>query len=819
MSQAHLKFTRRSFLQASSLTAIAASSHLVIPFSAKAESATQSPPVIPDEKVVWGACSVNCGGRCPVKLHVVNDEVKWVETDNLGDDIYGHHQVRACLRGRSIRRRMNHPDRLKYPMKRVGKRGEGKFQRISWEEALDTIADNLKRIVKDYGNEAVYINSSTGINGGNITNSYANKGSPIARLMNCYGGYLNHYGSYSRAQIAMAMPYTYGSMDGNSTSDIANSKLVVYFGNNPYETRMSGGGVSYYLAQAREISKAKLIIIYPSYTDTASGREHECISIKPGTDAAMIAGMAYVMISENLVDQAFLDKYCVGYDEKTLPKSAPKNGHYKAYILGDSDDKTAKTPEWAAKICGVPADKIRELAREIATTKPCYIAQGWGIQRHSNGELSVRSVAMLPILTGNVGIHGGNSGAREGSYTITFKKLPSLENPVKTKISVFTWTDAIERGTEMTALRDGVQGKEKLDVPIKFMWNYAGNTITNQHSDINRTHEILQDDKKCEMIVVIDNFMTDSAKYADILLPDLMTTEQEDLIPNHFAGDMGYLIFSQPATSAKFECRPIYDILCEIAKRLGQDVYDKFTEGRTQAQWLQYLYAEMRKKDSDLPEYDELKKMGIFKKRDPNGHYVAFKKFRQDPENNPLKTPSGKIEIYSERLAEIAATWELDEQDVIHPLPIYHAGFNGVDDPKRKTYPFQLIGFHHKARTHSSYGNIDVLAASHLQELWINPIDAEKYDIKDGDRVRVFNEIGETRLPAKVTPRIMPGVLGMGEGAWHKANMWGDKVDYNGCINVLTTQRPSPLAKGNPQHSNLVQIAKLEMAKPVGTTG
>lgn len=442
-------------------------------------------------------------------------------------------------------------------------------------------------------------------------------------------------------------------------------------------------------------------------------------------------------------------------------------------------------------------------------TKPCCIVQGWGIQRQSNGELGVRAVAMLAILTGNVGIHGGNSGAREDTYKITNVKFPTLKNPVKTKISVFMWTDAIERGPEMTALRDGVKGKDKLDVPIKFIWNYAGNTITNQHSNINKTHRILQDENKCEMIVVVENFMTDSAKYADILLPDLMITEQADLTPNEYAGNMGYLIFGQPATTAKFERKPIYEIASEIAKRLGQDVYDKFTEGKTQEDWVKFLYAEMMKKDKDLPDYENMKKMGIFKKRDPKGHFVAYKAFREDPEKNPLKTPSGKIEIYSEALAKIAQTWELEEGDVIHPLPIYHAGFNGVDDPKRKDYPFQMIGFHYKARTHSSYGNVDILQAANRQEIWINPIDAQAKNIQDGSMIRVFNENGEVRIAAKVTPRIMPGVLAMPQGAWHKANMNGDQIDHGGSINTLTTHRPSPLAKGNPQHSNLVQVERL----------
>ncbi len=975
--------SRRTLVKSTAIGSLAlAAGGFSLPFTLRsAEAAVQQA----NEKVVWGACSVNCGSRCALRLHVKDNEVTWVETDNTGSDEYGNHQVRACLRGRSIRRRINHPDRLNYPMKRVGKRGEGKFERISWDEALDTIASSLKKTVKQYGNEAVYIQYSSGIVGGNMTRS-SPSASAVKRLMNCYGGSLNQYGSYSTAQISCAMPYTYGSNDGNSTTDIENSKLVVMFGNNPAETRMSGGGITYLLEKAREKSNAKMIVIDPRYTDTAAGREDEWLPIRPGTDAALVAGIAWVLINENLVDQPFLDKYCVGYDEKTLPADAPKNGHYKAYILGEGDDKTAKTPQWASQITGIPVDRIIKLAREIGTAKPAYICQGWGPQRQANGELTARAIAMLPILTGNVGISGGNSGARESTYTITIERLPVLDNPVKTSISCFSWTDAIDHGPQMTAIRDGVRGKDKLDVPIKFIWNYAGNTLVNQHSDINKTHEILQDESKCEMIVVIENFMTSSAKYADILLPDLMTVEQEDIIPNDYAGNMGYLIFLQPVTSEKFERKPIYWILSEVAKRLGPDVYQKFTEGRTQEQWLQHLYAKMLAKDPALPSYDELKKMGIYKRKDPNGHFVAYKAFRDDPEANPLKTPSGKIEIYSSKLAEIARTWELEKDEVIsplpvyastfegwdspersafplqlfgfhyksrthstygnidvlkaacrqevwinpidaqkrgferkpiywmlsevakrlgpdvyqtftegrsqhewikylhaktkernpempdyeemkttgifkkkcpeehyvafrafrvdpqanplktpsgkieiyserlakiadtwelkkdeiiHPLPAYTPGFDGWDDPLRKTYPLQLTGFHYKARTHSSYGNIDVLQQACPQEVWINPIDAQARGIRHGDTVRVFNNNGEMLIAAKVTPRILPGVTAIGQGAWLKADMFGDRVDHGGSINILTSHRPSPLAKGNPSHSNLVQIEKV----------
>lgn len=177
---------------------------------------------------------------------------------------------------------------------------------------------------------------------------------------------------------------------------------------------------------------------------------------------------------------------------------------------------------------------------------------------------------------------------------------------------MFMWTDAIERGPEMTALRDGVRGKDKLDVPIKMIWNYAGNCLINQHSEINRTHEILQDDKKCELIVVIDCHMTSSAKYADILLPDCTASEQMDFALDASCGNMSYVIFNDQVIKPRFECKTIYEMTSELAKRLG--VEQQFTEGRTQEEWMRHLYAQSREAIPELPTFEEFRKQGIFKK-------------------------------------------------------------------------------------------------------------------------------------------------------------------------------------------------------------
>lgn len=759
------------------------------------------------EELFWTSCTVNCASRCLLRAHVVDGVITRIDTDDTGTDAYGQHQDRACLRGRSMRHRIYAPDRLKYPMKRVGKRGEGKFERISWDQALDEIAARLKKTIETHGNEAVYINYGTGCTGSVMSDSYAPSTTWLGRLMNCLGGSLNHYGTYSTAQIARALPFTFGGpgVAGNSFADIVNSKLVVLFGNNPAATRMSGGGQIYDIIKSREKGNARLIVIDPRYTDTASSLADEWIPIRPGTDAALVNGLAYVMISEDLVDHEFLARCTVGYDEDSMPEGVPAGNSYKAYILGQGEDKTAKTPAWASAITGIPERRIVQLAREIAGAKPCYVAQGWGPQRQANGEQTSRAICMLAILTGNVGVQGGNTGARESEPAASFARYPTLTNPVKTSISVFTWTDAIERGLEMTATADGVQGRDRLVAPIKFLWNYAGNCIVNQHSDANRTTRILQDDSKCETIVVIDNFMTPSAKFADILLPSTTCAEEDDFADNYTTAAMFYLIFAQKVIEPLFESRSIYDICAGVAKRMG--VEQAYTEGRTRDDWVRWVYAETCKKYPELPEkLEDAFAMGIWKKERNGPPAVPYKGFRADPEKNPLKTPSGRIEIFSKQLWDLARTWTLPEGDRISGLPEYNPTWEGVSDPLREKYPLQLIGHHYKQRTHSTYGNVDWLKRVAPQELWINPVDAEARGIKHADMVKVYNDRGTVLVPAKVTTRIMPGVLSLPQGAWYAPDKEG--VDHGGCVNVLTSQRPSPLAKGNPQHTNLVQVVK-----------
>ncbi|WP_424216633.1 DMSO/selenate family reductase complex A subunit (plasmid) [Streptomyces sp. BI20] len=771
--------------------------------ASRAASADSGPG---DVTTHWSSCNVNCGSRCPLRMQVRDGRIVRVLPDDGGSDELGWQQIRACVRGRSIRQRIYSPDRLKKPMRRVGKRGGGEWEEIEWEEAYKEIAGTVKRLIKEYGNESIYLQYGTGTVGGTLTRSSASK-SILSRLMNCVGGYLNFHSDYSTAAITSASIFHYGEFaQSNSLDDAKNAKLQVMFGNNPLETLMSGGGETFVTQRTRAEHGVRTIVIDPRYTDTAMAVGDEWVALRPGSDAALVAGIAHVMISENLHDQAFLDRYCQGFDEEHMPKGIPAGNSYRSYVLGEGPDKTAKTPTWAARITGVPAATIVRLAREIGTARPVAITQGWGPQRHANGENTARAVFTLAAMTGCVGVPGGGSGAREGSYTLPLAAPYLIPNPVKTAIPVFKWTDAVERGPELTALKDGVQGKDKLDVPIKMIWNYAGNILVNQHSDINRTIKLLEDESKCELIVVIDNQMTVSARYADILLPDVTNVEQVELVQQGSAGNMGYAILADRVVEPLHDCRPIYEICTGVARHLG--VEKEFTQGRSQEDWLRLTVEESRKAIPGLPGFDDLRKAGVWRTKAPgDSGLVAFKAFREDPEKNPLKTPSGKIELFSTKLWEMSTTWELPEGDRITALAEFTDTWEGPEEARRhRKYPLQCIGHHYKQRTHSSYGNSPWLKEAHPQVVWINPEDAKRRGIANHAKVAVFNDRGRIELKARVTPRIAPGVVSVPQGAWYTPDKRG--VDTGGSINTLTSWRATPIAKGNPQHTNLVQIER-----------
>lgn len=808
---ATLNPTRRTFVKATGALAAAAAAGGAATQGIFAKQAVAADAAA-SEKVAWSQCNVNCGGNCVFQWHVKDGKITYMETDNIGDDDL---QARACLRGRSMRRWLNSPDRLLYPMKRAGKRGEGKFERISWEEAIQIIHDKLDHIIKTYGNESIFINYATGM--------YSAMGrNPSKRLLSLLGGFVNQGADYSTHMLQVVMPYMFGSdktkgstfspydnVNASSFSEAAlHSDLVVMFGNSPAETRMGGANAVWDFAKVREAVKArggKIVNIDYRLNETSSGHSDEWLPIRPGTDAALCSALVHEFIKDGKTDEDFLAAYTVGWDEATMPESAQdKNLSYKDYIMGAGYDKVEKTPEWAAPITQIPADKIRELARDLAKAKAPFVCQGWGSQRHTNGEDTTRAICMVPIALGQIGLPGTNTGQREAEPPTYLVSALPFKNPLKVSLPVYQFVNAIDHGRDMTATNAGIKGADKLGTDIKCLWNYAGNCLTNQHGDINYTHDILVDESKCEFILVWDTVMTDSAKYADILLPDAMRSEQLNLQNQGYSEYYTAVVVGGPAQEAPGECRSSYDVCADIAESFG--IKEAYTEGKTHDEWAKSLYEAGAAKDSRMPSWEEILEQGVYKRAcDPA---IGLKAFRDDPEAHPLGTPSGKIEIYSEQLATIAETWELEAGEEIHPIPVFWPGPDGYGSVTDE-YPLYCSGFHHKSRTHSSFGFIDVLEQAARQQMWINPKDAAARNIENGDTCFVKSPVGKILIEARVTNRIIPGTVGIPQGAWHDADMDGDRIDKGGCINTLCTYRPTPLAKGNgPAHSIIVEVAK-----------
>jgi anaerobic dimethyl sulfoxide reductase subunit A len=734
-------------------------------------------------------CGINnCGGRCPLLAKVADGcllEVLPLRESEEDVPPFSH-RLFPCSRGYGYPRTFLSGERLRYPMKRTGARGEGRFDRISWDQALDMVAEENNRIKARYGPGSRYVNYAFGVNA-------VARGADFApRLLALDGGFLDRYNSYSTACTAFTTPYTYGTTEtGNCAADLLNSKLIILWGHNPLET-VFGSSVRHYLLEAKK-KGIEIIAVDPRFSDSAKVLASRWIGIRPTTDSAMMDGMAFTILSEGLQDQAFMDRCCLGFDRAHMPSGMEDCESYGDYVYGRSDG-VPKNPEWAAGITGVDAGTIQWLARKYAAAKPAALLQGYGPQRNGNGEQTVRSGTMLACLTGNVGVPGGSAC---GAGWVRLHKAPavaaSVKNPYPGKIPSFLWTDAVLRGSQMTGL-DGVVGVRRLESNVKMIFNLAGNALINQHSDVNRTAKILEDTSLCEFIVCSDLFLTPSAKFADVLLPGTSMFEGENIGKPWHEGD--YILYCNQSVAPLFQCRFEYDWLADLARRLGH--YEAFTRGgKNLREILKESYDAILDNEKGMPDFEKFRKKGIYRYRETS-YFIAFESNARDPERCPFPTPSGKIEIFSPRLHAKKQPLE------IPPIPKYVPSFEGPGDPLFARYPFQLIGWHTKRRCHSIHDNNPDMDCLEPHKIWIHPMDAQRKSILEGDWVEVFNDRGRMRIRAHVTERIVQGVLAVSQGAWHEADERG--VDARGCINTLTTSRPTPLAKGNPQHSNLVDM-------------
>jgi len=706
-----------------------------------------------DVKIVRTTSTFDCGGRCPLKLQVKDNRILRVE----GDDVAEPEQLRTCLRCRALRQYVHHPQRLMYPQKRVGKRGEGKFERISWDEGLEMLAGQLTRVKEKYGNEGIFLAT-----GGGYLAGLHNGGFAAQRLMNQFGGCVTHYGNISSEGAVWASLTQYGSvMVGHSREDLLNSKLIILWGWDPARM-ISGTNTMYHLIKARE-NGARVIAIDPRYHDTAATVADEWIPIRPGTDTAMMVAMANVMIRENLHDQTFLDRYTVGFDK------------FKDYVLGQGDG-TEKTPQWAAEICGVDADTIIRLAREYAGTKPAALMDCQGPARSAMGEQYNRCAATLSAMTGNVGRPGGSAcGGLMGipvGHMFRMSAIPPGKNPfeldgpnVKGTLDIrMRVIKRVHVNQIFDAILEGKQGGYPAD--IKLMWSMCNNYL-NQTGNSNKAARALQ---KLDFFCAQELFMTAQARFADLLLPVTSAVERSDLTRPWPSGP--YFTFMNRALEPLGECKSDLDIVSELAQRLGIEGFNPHTED----EWLKMFVDLNPEYKQHIKDYDKFKQDGIHRVK-LDEPIIAFKEQIDDIENTPFPTPSGKIEIFSQRVAD------LNKPDT-PPIPKYMPTPEDRNDPLFEKYPLQLLTPHPKNRVHSELYMVPWLREVEEHRAWVNSADAEPRGINDGDEIFVFNDRGKVAIKAWVTGRIIPGVICIFEGAWYNPDK--DGVDRGACANTLT---------------------------------
>ncbi|MGD9045546.1 MAG: molybdopterin-dependent oxidoreductase, partial [Desulfobacterales bacterium] len=660
------------------------------------------------EKIISTACCSHCGGVCLLKVHVHNGVITRIETDD-GEEP----QLRACLRCRAYRQRVYDPDRLKYPMRRIGERGEGRFERISWDQALDRVAEELNTVRRQYGPSSVLF-----LGGGGDT-MHLHHSALIQDLVTATGGCSNRWGVHSFEGGLYSSIATYGTLSSLSDSDdLLNSRLIILWGLDPANT-IKRTNTTWYLIQAREAG-AKIISIDPRHTDSTATLADQWIPIFPGTDTAMLIAMAHVIIKENLQDQAFLDTYTVGFDK------------FRDYVLGE-EDGVPKTPSWAAPITGVSAQTIKDLARAYAGIKPAALIAGIAPGRTAYGEQFHRATEILSAMTGNTGIHGGWSGRlhegplKYGGFDFRLGGFPvKKENPVeagypprKTALPTGKGVDSSARihfSDVADAIIKGKAGGFPAD--IKMLLVMQANPI-NQYPNSNKMANAF---KKLDFIVVEEQVLSPTAKFADILLPVSTFLERNDIAVGGATPIYGFV---NKVIEPLHESKSPLQICSALAERFGISLYGE----KTEEEWLQEMV-----KGSYINDYNNFKEKAIFRVKCAEPR-VAFKKQIENLQDNAFPTPSGKIEIFSQKLADM-------NHPEIPPIPKYIEPWEGRNDPLTAKYPLQLITTHAKRRAHTQFERVPWLREIVSQAVSINSIDAEFRDIRDGDAVRVFNDRG-----------------------------------------------------------------------------
>lgn len=802
--------------------------------------------------------SVGCGYKCHNKAYVVDGVIVRQGSDNSVEDTPNTPQNRCCCKGWSTRRIITAAERLKYPMKRKswqpgGKdfhpelRGVDEWERISWDEAIDYIVSELSRITDTYGPESL-------LNTGVMELRTFNFGA--AATCSMFGGARAFTGVTSQGGLpvvweAMRGYWGKGWKEAQDYVAMRNSKLIVMWGLNPAWTGGGGSNVWNFL-NAKKAQGCKIIFVDPYYNPTMQAIGDQWIPCRPGTDGALLEALAYEMITNDLQDQEFLDKYTVGFDADHMPADAATDENFKDHILGVYDG-IPKTPEWASKICGASAETIREFAREIATTKPMAWKASGAPARTSYGNRFAQLFLTVGLMTGNVGKLGGEIAAAggaqghfgsKGSYYVLYGHsgygqprttlyTPWPANKEEAEAFVFdpntpypvahaeTFQSVVNGEYHVPGKNGGIAKCDIRCIYRDAAWNQA-----DQGSDGYWAERAYRKDT-VEFVVVHDLFLTRDAQYADIVIPIASTLEAEIA-----AGDResvtDFSVVGTQVVAPYFETKYDIEVYQMIADKLGlsEEEYPRITV--KQAEFNKMVGATVVADDGETREpfltitqedidnlgvvgepqegrvnFQEFLKTGIYhvpRSDDDNLMNICDKPFIDDPEANPLATTSGKYEIYCQKLKD---TYDWCLFNDIDAIPKYKASQEGYEQiSENPEYKYQMVSIHYIGQAHTVYSNVKQLKEVYPNNLLMSTYDAQKDGFTNGEWVLIEGTTGAKAVRrVAVIPNLMPGVVLLGQGNWREINQ---ETGIDEGANANTLVNPQLLGDGYQNYNNVL---------------
>ena len=697
-------------------------------------------------KKFHGGCPHDCPDTCSMVYEVQDGKLKSVK----GNPDHPMTRGGLCVKLKDYEKRHYHPDRVLYPQRRVGPKGSMQFERITWDEALDEITSKWKAIIDEHGPQAIMPNSYLGnqglvhgLNGGDAF--FARLGATVTERTFCGEG------------SATAWLLTVGPTAGVDPESFIHSKYIIVWACNSVSTNLH----HWHIIKEAQKKGAKVVVIDPYASRTAKEADWH-IAPKPGTDGALAMAMMNVIIEEGLVDQDYVDNYTVGYPE--LAELAKK-----------------RTPEWAAEITGIPADDIRKFSREYATTQPSAIRIGVALEKSWGGSQTIRAVTSLPALTGAWRHVGGG-----------ILQFPVWEHPYK--FDVICRPDLIPKGTQVVnnlKLGRVLTGEKKLKVPIKSMMCWNTNPVT-QSTETDKIIQGLQ--RKDLFLVSAEHFISDTAAYADIVLPASMGAEQEDMILSW--GHL-YLTYNAKCVESPGEAIPNNEIFRRLAKRLG---FEEENFKWNDSECLEH-YVDWNSPACEGIDLDYMKKNGYARLN------VGTKDNRAPHKEGNFPTPSGKCEFRLVGAKNFVAGPFRQMYDDFQPgqdipeLPDYVPSKESkLANPELfKKYPLNILAPKSHGFINSCYGNIEnKLKGQGNQSLLISQADAMERGIHEGEMVKIFNDRGSFDALAKITSDVNKGIVVTTLGYWRQLN--------NGTVNSVSSSAFGDMGNAQTSHDCLVEV-------------